>query len=75
MRYVVLQQGKPARWSEKEKEIHRVSIDNELHVNEIRLPKWGKYDLIITVDKEFKTELKENQSEVELLIRKPEITI
>ena len=33
----------------------------------------GKYDLIITVDKEFKTELKETQNEVELLIKKSEL--
>lgn len=70
MRYIVLQKGKPDKWKEKEKEIQKVSIDEELHTTEIRLPKSGKYDLIITVDKEFETELKENPNETELLIKK-----
>lgn len=71
MRYIVLEEGKPDKWSEKEKEIHKVSIDDNLHTSEIRFPKSGKYDLIITVNNEFKTELKENQNEIELLISTP----
>ncbi len=71
MKYIVLQKNKPSKWSEKEKEIQKVSIDDELHVSEMRLPKSGKYYLIITVDEEFKTELKEDENENELLIKKP----
>ena len=72
-KYIILQKEKPANWVEKQKEIHKISIENELHVSEIRFPKMGKYYLIVTVDEEFKTDLKEKQSEVELLIKKPEV--
>ena len=71
MKYIVLQKDKPSKWSEKEKEIQKVSIDNKLHVSEIRLPTSGKYYLIVTVDEEFETELNEDENENELLIKKP----
>lgn len=70
-KYIILQKNKPAKWEEKQKDVHKISIDDELHISEIKFPKTGKYYLILNVDKEFKTELKENQNEVELLIKKP----
>lgn len=66
-----MQKGKPDKWKEKEGKVDKVSIDEGLHVSEIRLPSWGGYNLIITVDKEFDTELKEEADETELLIKKP----
>ena len=47
------------------RKVNKVFIDKRLHVSEIRLPSWGKYNLIITVDKEFDTDLKEKPDDLE----------
>ena len=62
---MVLQKKKPDKWKDKEGKVNKVFIDVRLHVSEIRLPSWGKYNLIITVDKEFDTELKEKPDDLE----------
>jgi hypothetical protein len=71
LRYIVLQEGKPDKWTEKEREIHKISVDEDLRIKEIRFPHSGKYDLILTVNNEFKTRLIENGDETELSIIKP----
>lgn len=62
---MILQKKKPDKWKEKEVKVNKVFIDKRLHVSEIRLPSWGKYNLIITIDKEFDTDLKEKPDNLE----------